>query len=202
MAGHSYTERDGKRLRLDIIEVMRRLYLRGMNSTFSGNVSVKVGRKTMLITPSQVDKFSMSPKDITFFDFVKGRAVSGPEQSTEWKMHAYVYEACRHVNAIVHPHPQISLAFVETRGLETLGLRNDEESAYYIGRVGEVGKLPFGSAELAEAVANQVSENDADVVLLKGHGTVGVGNTLYQALDRVEALEHIAKKRAFSYLLE
>lgn len=186
--------------RMEIAAAMARLYERGINSTMSGNASVRVGRSTMLITPTSVDKYALGPTEISRFDFGSGRLLSGPKQSEEFRLHAHIYGASS-VGAIVHPHPQVSVALADSGKLDPETLAKDEEARAYVGRVGIVGPMPFGSEALAAAVAAEVGRGRKDVIVIRGHGTVGCGKTVAEALGRVESLEHIATKMLFKGLI-
>ena len=48
-----------------VIDATSRLYFREMNTTLSGNVSLRVEPDRMLITPSGLDKSRLKPSDIS-----------------------------------------------------------------------------------------------------------------------------------------
>ncbi len=183
-----------KRIADSIIDAAKRIYLRGINTTMSGNISAKISSNTILITPSALDKFNIDYRRLSLMDFNSERLISGPRQSSEYQVHTHIYRARKDVNAIVHPHPQYSLAIIDALGRGVLKeLAKDEEYRYYIVKLGVVGRIPAGTKELADAVAKEVSKG-ARVVIMEGHGTVGVGKTMQEALGAVEYLEHMAKK--------
>ncbi|MCS7098735.1 MAG: class II aldolase/adducin family protein, partial [Sulfolobales archaeon] len=68
-------------------------------------------------------------------------------------------------------------------------------------RICYVGELTPGSRELAEAVGRAVSSG-CKVVVLKNHGIVGVGRSLGEALEAVEAVENSFKKSLVLYVLD
>ena len=192
------TTMDG-RIAEKVREVTNRLYGRGMNSSFSGNVSARIGKNAILITPGGVDKYILSTEQLSAID-LEGCQMNGNRPSSEYKMHTFIYKAMPEVNAIVHAHPKFSLPLVKAHGLAGLkkALLDTEAADYYVGSVGEVDKLPTGSTALAEAVAMQV-KNGKMVVVMKGHGTVGidVGESeaaLSKSLGRLEELEDAAER--------
>ena len=79
--------------------------------------------------------------------------------------------------------------------------KNDEEYRYYIGRAVSLKRMPAGSVMLAKAVARAV-RSGAKTVIMEGHGTVGVGGKMHEALTRVEYLEHMAQKQFIIEMLK
>ncbi len=186
-----------------VIDAAHRLYVRGMNSTMSGNVSARTGPDTMLITPAGYDKASIGIAQLSAVRISsesKARA-NGPDPSSEFRVHTRIYAAMPGVNALVHPHPPYSLSVISARGagsIEALA-SSEDEYAYYVGMVGVVrGKA--GSVGLADAVASEV-QRGATVVIMENHGTVGIGASMHEALGRVEALEHMAKRYYIAQML-
>jgi L-fuculose-phosphate aldolase len=187
-----------------VLDATDRLYRRGLNATLSGNVSARIDSKTMLITPSGIDKGRMSKGELSIVEISSGRLLAGSKQSSEYQMHTHIYGAVAEVRAIAHPHPQYSLAMVDAMGrknfLDAIS-GNEQEYSYYIGIAKSLPRVPSGTVRLAEEVARAV-KSGAKVVIMEGHGTVGVGKTMHEALSRVEYLEHLAKKQFIAEMLK
>ena len=186
----------GDQARRLVINATNRMYLRGMNTTLSGNVSLRMELDRMLITPSGLDKSRLRPSDISLMDISSEKLVNGPKQSSEYHVHARTYRNNAEIKAIVHPHAPYSIGMVSALGAKTAIKEiseSDEEYGYYLGKVMSVGIMASGSVELGNAVAKAVNKG-ARVVIMENHGTVGVGETLHKALDRVEYLEYMMKR--------
>ena len=72
-----------------------------------GNVSVKMGDGTWLITPSGVSKSFIMPDKLLLVN-EKMEVVDGPKEykpSSEMKMHMRCYEVREDVGAVVNAHP-------------------------------------------------------------------------------------------------
>lgn len=179
-----------------VLDVTGRLYSRMLNSTLSGNVSMRIAGypDTMIITPGGLDKVKISLAQLSLMRVSDETLLRGPRQSSEYHVHTRIYRAMPNINAVVHPHPPYSLAIVSAHGRSVIDAlaHNKEEFDYYVGKVGIV-RGRAGSEELADAVAEQVAKG-CRVVIMEDHGTVGVGRTMQEALGSVEALEHIAIK--------
>lgn len=170
----------------EIVEYYKLLYLRGLTTLLSGNISVRSG-DLILITPTSLPKPLLRPEDLVYIDF-EGRVVKGTRQpSSEWRMHAAVYRRRPDVGAIVHVHPVHSTLLAE-RIKPDLFLEGD---IYIGGPLAVVPPLQPGTWELAEAVADALAR--ANVAVLKKHGVVAVGRSLAEAVNRVEVVEDLAK---------
>lgn len=187
----------------EVIDATLRLYLRGMNSTRSGNISARTGPDSMLITPAGMDKASLRRTQLSSMrisdESVLGARSSVP--SSEFHVHTRIYSLMPYMNAVVHPHPPYSLSVINVMGREAIRIMasSEEEHAYYVGKVGVV-RGRAGSIALADAVASEIVYG-ASVVVMEDHGTVGVGATMNEALGRVEAFEHMAKKYYITEML-
>jgi ribulose-5-phosphate 4-epimerase/fuculose-1-phosphate aldolase len=65
---------------------------------------------------------------------------------------------------------------------------------YYLMRVSPLAVLPYfrpGSGDLAAAIEGAAANHDC--MLLRNHGSVCLGSTLSEAVDRTEELEETAK---------
>lgn len=179
-----------------VLDVTKRLYERGLNSTLSGNVSARIDADTMVITPSALDKVRIGEDSLSLMRISDETAIDSerPKPSSEYHVHTRLYKAFPEINAVVHPHPPYSLSIISAKGRAVIADLeiNEEEYGYYIGKVGIV-KGKAGTIELADAVVAE-AKNGATVIVMEDHGTVGIGNTMQIALGRVEAFEHMALK--------
>ncbi|MCX8184450.1 MAG: class II aldolase/adducin family protein [Sulfolobales archaeon] len=174
--------------------VMKYMYAKGLISALSGNISIKLDSTKIAITPSGKIKFLLKPEDISIVN-TSGECLSGPKPSVEIDMHLRIYSSCSECKSVVHAHGLLSPLLVGL--LEPV--ENLEIRAYGI-KICYVGELPPGSRELAEAVSKAVSTG-CKAVVLKNHGIVGVGRSLGEALEVIEAVENSFKKSLVLYVL-
>ncbi len=187
-----------------VLDAVGRIYSKRMNSTLSGNVSARLGDGRILITPSALDKVRLGAADLSVMDIKSETLVGGPKQSSEYHVHTRTYMTSPEVNAIVHPHPPYSMGVVSALGIDRVIeeiSHSDEEYAYYVTGVASVGKMKAGTVEIGDAVARAV-KGGAKVVIMEDHGTVGVGETMQKALDRVEYFEYMARKLHIRHMEE
>lgn len=171
-----------------IIEVGRRLWLRGMVAANDGNISCRV-ENGFLITASGISKGFLTSDNILLLDRDGQARESDSRPSIETALHLGIYRCCPKVDSIVHAHPPYASAF----SLADVDI-NDcplEEIRVQLGQVQRIPYAPAGSEELAKAVAKGMC--GARVGLMLRHGAVAVGSELMEAFFRMEALEQAAK---------
>ncbi len=178
--------------RREIVRVCRRLYDRGLIAGQDGNVSIRVGRDRILVTPAGMSKVDVRTQDIVELRLDGARVrggLKGREPSSEVLVHLAIYAARPDVGAVVHAHPPAATGFaVAGKPLEYDALA---ESVYNVGQVPIVPYARPGTRELADRVALLLDGHDA--VLLANHGAVTVGPSLLLAHQRMESLEHAAR---------
>ncbi len=187
-------------VREELVDVMGRLYQRGLISSRGGNASALVeiapGFEVVYITPSSVSKHRLRVDDIAVID-IEGNVVQG-RPSSEYQLHLAIYRTRRDVRAVVHAHNPLVVAYTSKPSVWSSGLEESVEAKYYTGPIAVVPVLEPGSAELAREVAERAKEG-YNTIVLAGHGVVGLGRgpdpvyALREAIDRIEALEDLAK---------
>lgn len=155
----------------------------------SGNISIFNREKGLVaITPSGIDYFKISSKDIVILD-LKGKIIDGDKKpSSEFQLHKIFYERRQDINAMVHTH---------SRYATTLACLNwDLPPVHYM--VASAGLdvrcakyATFGSKELAENA--YVAMIDRKAVLLANHGMIAGGQDLNKAFNIAEDVEYCAE---------
>lgn len=181
-------------LRRRMIETGRRLAERGLIVAAEGNLSVRLGGHSFLVTPSGRDKGALRVQDLLEVGD-RGHSPAGPPTS-EWPLHQAVYRARSEVGAICHAHSPWSTAFAAS-GRELDGSLLTE-TARTLPRVPLAERAEPGTAALAESVLPWIAGYDA--VLLGGHGVLTVGRDLDEARERLETVERLAQVTLLSEL--
>ena len=100
-----------QKAREDVCEVCRRMHHRGLLSGTEGNVSVRLGRNRVLITPSGINKGFLEPRDLVVTD-LDGRVVKGRGRpSSEILVHLAAYRSgptARQWSTPIPPRPSRS----------------------------------------------------------------------------------------------
>ncbi|MBM4194607.1 MAG: class II aldolase/adducin family protein [Gemmatimonadetes bacterium] len=184
-----------------LVAVARRLDERGLVAGAEGNVSVRLDRDRILVTPSQVPKHALRVDDLVIVHLgapktrvaksARGR-VATRRATSELALHTEIYAARPDVGAVVHAHPVCATGFAIRR--QAIPANALAEVAGVIGPVPVVGYRRPGTTALGTAAAGALSRSQAraDVALLANHGAVAVGPSLDVALARMESLEQAA----------
>lgn len=172
-----------------IVRVCRRLYERGLVAGPDGNVSVRLGDGSILVTPS-----GMSKVDVTSDDLVRvsgdGAVLDGRRApSSELRMHLRIYARRPDVGAVVHAHPPTATGFAVAG--ETFVAPVLPEVILQMGEVPVVPYATPGTVALADSFERYLDEHDA--FLMANHGATTVGATIDVAHQRMESLEHAAR---------
>jgi L-fuculose-phosphate aldolase len=158
------------------------LFDRRLISGWGGNLSCRVGRSDFLITGQHAPLAFLTAHDLVRVD-ADGRP-KNPSQhaSSETPMHRAIY-AGTDAQAIVHVHPPMVLAF---------SLSHDSfvpvsfEEKYTIGEVPVIAQ-DTPTVTQPEKVVEALKYKP--VVIIKGHGTVAIGQTFQEAFLFTDLLE-------------
>jgi len=175
-------------VRRDIVRVCRRLYERGLIAGPDGNVSVRISREHILITPRGFSKAEVEEHDLVLVTLDGTRIGGRHEASSEVAMHLAAYRAREDVGAVVHAHPPVATGFA----VAGLGLSGNVLPELAV-QVGEVPFVPYatpGTEALPDAMAPWLPNYDA--FLLANHGATTLGRTLTEAHQRMECIEQSA----------
>ena len=172
----------------EIICAGRQLAIWGLISASSGNISCRLTDKTILITASGTNKGCLEKEDLLLID-LDGQIIKeykAVKPSSEAALHLALYKNFPQISAIIHAHPPFATKLA-TKGLEM------PKNPFFSKPLPIVPPLPAGSPELAQAVLITVQTNlGAQALLLAAHGALSWGESIDQALYRMEALEQIA----------
>jgi L-fuculose-phosphate aldolase len=175
--------------RLEILRFGKMLHDHGLIAATDGNISVRLNKAEVLVTPTCISKGMMSVDDLVVVD-MHGRRISGfRDVTSEIAMHMTIYCMRPDVNAIVHAHPPTATGFA------ACGLALDQalisEVLLSLGSVPLAHYATPGTSELSAALEPFIPEYDA--VLMANHGVVTYGSDLMTAYMNMETVEHFAK---------
>jgi len=174
-------------LRDQIVSVMRLMDQRGLNRGTSGNVSARY-KDGLLVTPSGVIPEELTADSVVFVGPDGESPPGAARPSSEWRMHAGLYARRPDAGAVVHCHARHA-TILACAGKPIPPLH------YMVGVSGRAWVplapyQPFGSIELADAVADAMEGGLA--CLMANHGLITVGRTLSRALAVAEEMEEQA----------
>ena len=174
---------------MDIVELCRRAYDKGLVGGSGGNVSIRT-EHGMLITPTGICLGDVASGDLVHVS-ADGTVLAGHTPSKEWRMHLLCYRR-EHVQAVVHVHSAFSVGIACLRDVEPDCAMPVYTPGYAV-RVGRLPVIPYlrpGSEDLAEAVGRVIATRDS--VLLANHGVLAAGTSPTQAFNLIEEIEENA----------
>ena len=174
-------------LRRRMVDVGRLMYDKGLIVAAEGNLSVRLGGHSFLVTPSGVGKGALRVQDLLE---VGGAGLSPAGVATsEWGVHREIYRRRPDVGAVCHAHPPWATAFaVAGRDLDGSLLT---ETAQLLPRVPVADRSLPGSEAVSQSIAPWIGRYDA--ILLGGHGVIACGSDLEKAFALMETVERLAQ---------
>lgn len=173
-----------------VCAVGRRLHARNLLAAADGNVSVLLEDGRLAITPSGVAKCQLRPGDLAFLD-PDGTVLAG-RPSTERLMHLAVYRACPQARAVVHAHPPTAIAW--SLAHPDLAFLPSNALPEVILAAGNIPIVPYarpGTAAMGEALLPFLSGHR--LLILARHGALAWGESLEEAYNGLERLEHVCQ---------
>jgi len=175
--------------REQLVAIMDRIYDDGMTTLSGGNLSIREENGDIWITPSGIDKGTLTPRDIMCVH--ADGTVEGPHKpSSEFPFHRAIYAQRPDLQAIVHAHPPALVSFSIVRQIP------DTRIIPQANRVcGPVGYAPYalpGSEQLGDNIAATFAQG-YNIVILENHGMAAAGSSLLNAFQRLETLDFCAR---------
>lgn len=175
-----------------LCEVAASFHARGYAFGSTGNLSVRLGEQVW-ITPTGESLRHLKTDQLACID-TTGASLNGARPSKEYPFHLAAYRAAgERTRAIVHLHSTYSVALSCLENLAGVDPM-PPITPYYLMRVSPLAVLPYfrpGSQDLAAAVEEAAAAHNC--MLLRNHGSICLGATLSEAVDRTEELEETAK---------
>lgn len=162
----------------------------GLNELASGNASCRI-EGGMLITASGARPEDIQPEQLVKMT-LSGECEGRP--SSEWQMHAAIYQAYPETQAVVHTHSDHCVAL-------SCQLQALPGFHYLVGEFGgsDVPCTPyftFGTQALADAASQALLERSA--CLLGSHGMICRAQTLQHAIYLAQRLEIMSRQYLLS----
>jgi len=172
-----------------ICDVGHRLWQRGLCAGSDGNISVRLGRNRLLVTPTGISKGFMAPDDLCMVDLQGQLIQANPnnrQPTTELLLHLAIYNKRCDVKAIVHAHPPHAVAFALTHTSLPQGVYAEPD--FFLGHVPLAPYATPGTQALPDSVTPLIEAN-TNTILMANHGAVSFAKTLTEAWHLMEVLD-------------
>ena len=182
-----------QKVRDSIVNYSKQMYQDKLVSATSGNISVRVNNTSDIfaITPSSENYMTLTADRIVIMK-TSGEIVYCPENgrpSSEWKMHAKIYERRSDVQAIVHTHSPYATSFAVLR--EYIPVILIEMTPWLGGSIPVAEYAPAGSSELGDKTVEALGKRNG--CILANHGVVAVASDINLAYVRASYIEDAGK---------
>lgn len=168
-----------------ITEIISRIYKAGMTTTSGGNISIIDNAGDIWVTPSAIDKGSLTRKDIVCMK--KDGTIKGHHKpSSEFPFHKAIYLARPDIKAIIHAHPPALVSFSIVRQKPNMNIIPQAKNV--CGSIGYADYAIPGGEKLGESIAAEFVKGH-NAVIMENHGTVVGGSDLSDAFIRFETFE-------------
>ncbi len=181
------------KLKTDIIAIGRVLWDKDLASGLNGNISVRVDGEVMLLTATQTCLGLLKDNQIILMK-TDGTLLEEGKVSTEKLLHTEIYKNFPEVTAVVHSHTTFTNAYFTVHDEFTPATY---EARFY---VGQVQGIPQATPSVTEAEPVMAALRKNSIVVLKNHGVVAMGKSLFDCFLLIQQLEESIKVDAISRL--
>ena len=180
-----------------LVMIMDRIYQYGMTTTSGGNLSIKDSNGDIWITPSGIDKGTLTRKDIMRVT-PDGEIIGIHTPSVELPFHQTIYKLRPDLKAVLHAHPPTLVAFSLARKIPDTHLVPGVSAV-----CGEVAMAKYevpGSQKLGDYIAEEFAKG-YNTVLMENHGVVCGAQDLFRAFMAFETLDFCGRLEIDAYKL-
>ncbi len=181
-----------------LCEIGHRIWQQGLSPGTGGNISIRVSKNKILISPTLTSMGFMQPKELCFLDLWGKILSSRSKPSSESKIHLAVYNSRPEINAVIHAHPPFASAFAVTD--QHLSTFIQPETFVFLGKVPLVEYGTPSTDELPNNLKKYISSG-LNTFLLENHGVLCIGEDLERTYFNLEILENLAKITVISRLI-
>ncbi|WP_405305116.1 class II aldolase/adducin family protein [Methanobrevibacter sp.] len=182
----------------EVINISNDIYDNGLVSGKAGNISARFKGENgdvIAITPTLKSLSQLNEEDIVLVD-LDGNILTKGKPSSEVNMHLEIYKKRSDVNGIVHTHSPYATGFAHSsKRIKRFEGFGDVETPF----LAEIEYEKPGSYELAKNASEGLG--DEDVLILKKHGVVCVGENLKEAELLAIFVEETAKTQFVTHML-
>ncbi len=177
-----------------LVMIMQRIYSCGMTTTSGGNLSIRDENGDIWITPTGIDKGSLTREGIVRVS-PSGETFGPHQPSVELPFHREIYRLRPDLRAILHAHPPTLVAFSLARRIPDIRLTPD------VRRIcGDVAMAAYdvpGSRQLGVNIARRFAEGYQTVVM-ENHGCVCGARDLFGAFMAFETLDFCGRMELYA----
>jgi len=174
----------------ELVEYSKLAWDRGLTESTGGNMSVRIDKNTIYITPHSSIKHFLTPKDIIKIT-LDDKVIEGVgKPSSERKMHFLIYKERPDVNCVFHAHPTYATAFAVSG--KKIPFNMLPEAILLLKKISYLPYRMAGTQEFADVFKPELKAGK-DVFILQNHGVTVIGENIKKTYEKLETLEFVAK---------
>ncbi len=175
-------------IRKKLSEYGKKIVEKGLVAGPGGNISAREG-DFVYLSPSGFFLDEIKEEEWVKVNLKTGEIIGNLRPTCEISMHLGIYMEREDIKAVFHTHPPITV------GLISAGVKFKPFSPEFVAILGKsipiIEYVPPAGEEIRKAVVKEIKKGN--VVLLKNHGVVAVGQSLKEAYTRSLIVEESAK---------
>lgn len=172
-----------------IVESGKRLVEQKLVQGTWGNISIRLDKNTMLLTPSGMDYGRMKPEDLVVMDIHTMEYQGDHKPSSEKDLHAAIYTAREDINGVIHSHPEYCCSVASARA-EIPVMSPEMESL--VGGTIRIAKYALPSTKgLADTSMKAIEGRNG--CIMSNHGVIACGKDLEEAFSVINVMEQSCK---------
>lgn len=177
-------------IKQQLIETAQKLYQKNYLAACDGNLSYRLNDDAIIITPKGKPKADLTIDDFALMN-IKGDFLYGTP-SSENLMHLSVYQHCPQAKCVIHAHPPTAIAWtIACPELEELPNTCMSELIVAAGHIPIAAFALPGSEEMASNINSLIKQHR--IIILARHGALCWGESIQEACNGMERLEHSAE---------
>ena len=178
-----------QKLRKEVVRGAQEIYAKGLVEDGEGNVSVRVNKNEIMVTPTSTKYQLLTPDKVVHMDLDGNVIGSSKIPSTEVKMHLAVYRDRPKVSCVIHDHPTYaSIISVLRKNIPILM----EQQLIFLGGEIQCTKITEAHTEaMGESALEALGRNNA--AILANHGAIICGKSVDHAVRFAVILEKLAQ---------
>ncbi len=170
----------------EFIAAAHRIAGYGLVRCAGGNLSMRLDEEYMIISAGGSWLECITADRLALCRIADAGGVMGPVPSSEATFHAGIMRTRSDVNVVLHfQSPDATAIACRVPPFERFNII--PEIPYYCGRVASLPYFDPGSGDLAEAVVG--AAEDHNVILMRSHGEIAVGDTIDIVIQRAMFFE-------------
>lgn len=173
-----------------LVKTGKKLLETGLVARTWGNISCRLDKDNIVITPSGFDYTKTKEEDIVRLNLSTGEWQGIHKPSGEKKVHIAAYQVFSDVNFVIHTH-QTYASVLGLAGFDQLDITDEEKK-----QLGGIKKAAYGlpgTKKLTENVKAAL-EDGAKVVFMSNHGVLICADNQEEAINKAILLEDICKR--------